>query len=560
MKKRRNAEMRNSMGVVQRFKNTLLPKKITEAALFSFIKKSLTTSGQECFIGELLQATARKCPHNIALISGSRSMSYKELYFRTILLSKKLKKRGIHPRDKVLMLFENSIEFFIVYFAILQLGAVCVPLNVFLHEKELAYIIKDSLPVAIVASRLFKQKIEIVRSLCNRDEFPSVFCDESIDMKESVPKTFKEVDALFSPKILDRDELCLLLYTSGTTGVPKGVMLSSHNIMTNTIQCTARLEGHNKIGLSKGKKIIFKERFFAALPLFHVFAQNTCIWFPIMVGGTVIVVPRIDRKELLEGLKHKPTLFFGVPALFGLLCLMKTAPLDSIRFFVSGGDVTPDKIRSAFSMIYGRKICSGYGLTEASPVVAVNIDNDECEVHNVGPPLHGIDIDIRDDQGESLPSGSIGTLWIRGGNVMLGYYKAQEETDLILRDGWLNTGDLASFDTAIGRLSIRGRIKDLIINKGLNIYPQEIENVLLSHPVIFQAAVIGRDDTTAGQVPIAFISLKDEKTKTDDIDRMLRDFCSNHLAGYKIPRKFVYLDSLPMNQTGKVDKKRLQAD
>jgi len=549
------------MGVVQRLKNTLLSRKVTEQELFSFIQKSLTFKGQMSFIGDLLSITAHKCPQNNALISGDRFVSYKELYFRAMLLSKKLSAHGVRPHDKVLMLFENSIEFYIVYFAILQLGAVCVPLNVFLHEKELAYIIEDSSPVAIVASRSFKHKIEVVKALCTSDVFPAVLGDELIDFETAVPKKIGDIDAIATRNQLDQDELCLLLYTSGTTGVPKGVMLSSRNIMTNSIQCTARLEGYNKIrGLSKGKKLIFKERFFAALPLFHVFAQNSCIWFPIMVGGTVIIVPRIDRRELLEGLKHKPTLFFGVPALFGLLCLMKTAPLDSVRFFVSGGDAMSDKIRSAFSMIYGRKICSGYGLTEASPVVAVNIDNDECESHVVGLPLHGIDIDVRDDEGQSLPSGSIGTLWIRGDNVMLGYYKAPGETDMVIRDGWLNTGDLASFDTHTGRLAIRGRIKDLIINKGLNIYPQEVENVLLSHPVIFQAAVVGRDDATTGQVPIAFIALKGETTKADNIDRVLRDFCSNHLAGYKIPRKFVYLDSLPMNQTGKVDKKRLLAD
>jgi long-chain acyl-CoA synthetase len=549
------------MGVVQRLKNTLLSKKVTEQELFLFIKKSLTIDDKMSFIGEFLKLTAHKCPKNIALISGLRSIDYQELYFRASLLSKKLKSNGVRPHDKVLMLFENSIEFYIVYFAILQLGAVCVPLNVFLHEKELAYIIKDSSPVAIVSSRSFKHKIEVVKALSEGDEFPSIFGDENIDFKKDVPKTLEEIDALFTMPRPNLDTLCLLLYTSGTTGVPKGVMLSSNNIVTNAIQCAARLEGYNKIrGLLAGEKLIFKERFFAALPLFHVFAQNTCIWFPMMVGGTVIIVPRIDRKELLLGLEHKPTLFFGVPALFGLLCLMKTAPLDSVRFFVSGGDATPDKIRSAFSMIYGRKICSGYGLTEASPVISVNIDNDECEAHVVGVPLHGIDVDIRNDQGESLPHGGIGTLWVRGDNIMLGYYKSKQETDSVLQSGWLNTGDIASFDAKTGRISIRGRIKDLIINKGLNIYPQEVENVLLSHPVIFQAAVIGREDTTAGQVPIAFVSLKDDKVKADDVDRILRDFCSNHLAGYKIPRKFVYLDSLPMNQTGKVDKKQLLAD
>jgi long-chain acyl-CoA synthetase len=322
-------------------------------------------------------------------------------------------------------------------------------------------------------------------------------------------------------------------------------MLSSKNIIVNALQDYVRLLGTNKSE---------NERFFSVLPLFHVFAQNTCMWLPVMTGSAAIIVKKIDRKLILQGLQKKPTVFFGFPALFGLLCLLKTAPLDSIRLFISGADAMTDKIRMGFALIYGRKICAGYGLTEAAPVIAVNHENEVLATHYVGYPLFGIKCDIRDDNGNSLPANSIGTLWVKGDNVMMGYYKSPEETSKILIDGWLNTGDLGSINNA-GYLSISGRNKDLIIHKGFNIYPQEIENVLLSHPKVMQAAVIGLNDDVAGQIPVAFIASKE---KDENLESMLRELCAANLASYKIPKKFIYLENLPMNATGKIDKKSLQ--
>jgi long-chain acyl-CoA synthetase len=233
---------------------------------------------------------------------------------------------------------------------------------------------------------------------------------------------------------------------------------------------------------------------------------------------------------------------------------MKTAPLHTIKRFVSGADAMPDKIRAAFAMIYGRKICSGYGLTEASPVIAINHDDENAPTDVVGRPIVGIECDIRDDNGKSIKNGNVGTLWIRGDNVMLGYYKSPEETKKVLKDGWLNTGDLATLDEH-GCLAIRGRSKDLIIHKGFNIYPQEVENVLMSHPAVFRAAVIGRSEAVVGQVPVAFVATRENK---EGVGKALRRLCANNLASYKIPRKIVCVDDLPISPSGKVDKKQLQ--
>ena len=209
--------------------------------------------------------------------------------------------------------------------------------------------------------------------------------------------------------------------------------------MTNAIQAYARF---HMMGLSD------KERFFCVLPLFHVFAQNACLWLPLITGSSIIIVQKIDRKLILEGLRHKPTLFLGFPALYGLLCMMKTAPLDSVKIFVSGADMLPDKIRQGFGMVYGRKICAGYGLSEASPIVAVNYYNHSMPTHVVGRPMVGIECDVRDENGKSLPIGAIGHLWIRGGNIMMGYYKSPTSTAKVMIDNWLNTGDLGQLDSA----------------------------------------------------------------------------------------------------------------
>lgn len=528
-----------------------------ENAIFNKIKNDFIKNGDLTYAGELLKIAYEKYPNNIALIQQDQSLTYKEFYFRSILFSQKLKASGIKPRDKILIYSENSIAFYIAYFAIWQIGAIAVPVNIFLHTKELSYIIKDSEPVTIICSNLLRSNIEDLVTQNYLDKIPTIFTNQDIDFTSPFPETATDGSeteeiasnakllANFEVERLATDELCLLLYTSGTTGTPKGIMLSSRNIMTNTIQAYARF---NLMGLSD------KERFFCVLPLFHVFAQNACLWLPLITGSTIIIVQKIDRKLILDGLKHQPTLFLGFPALYGLLCMMKTAPLDSVKVFVSGADMLPDKIRQAFGMVYGRKICAGYGLSEASPIVAVNYCNNAIPTHFVGRPLAGLECDIRDEYGNSLPRGTVGHLWIRGENIMLGYYKSPATTEKVLVNKWLNTGDLGLVDNR-GYLAISGRVKDIIIHKGFNIYPAEIENVLLRHPDVFKAAVVGKEDSDSGQIPVAFVAVK---TKNTGIETALRSLCSSNLAAYKVPRKFVCVEDLPMNSTGKVDKKQLR--
>lgn len=500
---------------------------------FEVLYETLLRNGKLMFAGRLLQRAMQQHGTTTAIIYEDKKFTYKKLYALACALGKKMIERyGLKPRDKAIICFENSPEFYIAYFALWQIGVIVAPVNTFLKEKELAHIIADAQPAIILTSA---DRIELFEK--TGVQLPPIVTERDID---DVDENTAIQDTIVD---LEPEELAALLYTSGTTGLPKGVMLSSKNIMTNVLQVASLL----------GKPA--EERIFGVLPLFHSFAQNTCVWSAIFYGITIILVPKIERRYILEGLAHKPTIFLGVPALYGLLCLMKTAPLDSVRLFVSGGDALPDKIRSAFGLIYRRKIANGYGLTETTPVISANLDEETVPASNVGASLYGIKSVIRDDQGADLPQGKIGVLWVKGDNIMLGYYNAKEATDKVLKDGWFNTGDLAYLD-AKGRIVITGREKDLIIHKGFNIYPQEIENVILLHPNVIRAGVVGVHDGD-GEVPVAFVQLR---TAEGSIEKDLKKLCMQHLAAYKIPRQF-YCDTkeLPATATGKIDKKVLRA-
>lgn len=504
-----------------------------EELSFKQLYQECLRDGKLMFVGRLLWRAAQFNGDGVALIYQERKITYKQLYVQACALSKKIIERhALRPRDRALICFDNSPEFYIAYFALWQAGVVVAPVNTFLKEKELAHIITDAQPSLILTSSdrvaLFEKTGVTLPPLMTEQDI------ESVDAMSSLSR-----DSIVD---LEPEELAALLYTSGTTGLPKGVMLSSKNIMSNVLQIASLL------GISH------HERLLGILPLFHSFAQNTCVWASIFYGVTIILVPKIERSYIMDALRHKPTVFLGVPALYGLMCLMKNAPLDSVRLFISGGDALPDKIRAGFSLLYRRKICNGYGLTETSPVISVYLDNATAPTSNAGKPLYGIQCAIRDENGNVLPKNTIGVIWIKGDNVMMGYYHEQEMTEKVLTNGWFDTGDLGYLDDN-GAIVITGRQKDLIINKGFNIYPQEIENVILSHPNVLRAGVIGKHDGD-GEIPVAFVQIR---AAQPNIEKELRALCMSHLAAYKVPRKFICdTKDLPATATGKVDKKVLR--
>lgn len=506
----------------------------TEQSYFDALYASIHIQGSILCLGQLLQRAFHLFPDNNALISPTGTVTYRELYYRACLLAQVLLGKGLKPRDRVLLFFENSIEFYVGYFAIVQAGGVVAPLNTFLHETELKHIVEDAKPLLVVTHSTHSQLFQTVGVTIEQ-----LVTEYDMDLKSQLPEYVVDQAVV----LLDPQEMAALLYTSGTTGLPKGVMLSSRNILINAIQGLAR------------SRLTESERVFGVLPLFHSFSQNVCVWAGMISGCAIILVPKIDRRYIMAALKYEPTVFVGVPALYGLLCLIKTAHFPKVKYFVSGGDTLPDKIRMFFELLYRRKICNGYGLTEASPFVSADLDDITEPTSCVGRPLIGIEAAIFDEHNNSMPQGAIGHLVLKGDNIMMGYYNCPEMTHATIKDGWLYTGDLAYLDRN-GKIVITGRIKDLIIHKGFNIYPPEIENIILSHQNVIRAAVVGRADEETGEVPIAFVQIR---VPQENIEKELKILCMKHLASYKVPREFIVaIEELPTTATGKVDKKILR--
>lgn len=518
------------------FKRRVIMQKSSPSEMMRYaqIQNAMSTQGKQLYAGALLHRAAQLYSIRTALIFKNERYTYATLAVWANRCAYQLRKQGITLKSRVIICLQNCPAYYAAYFGAWQSGAVVAPLNTFLGPLELQHIVDDAKPTVIITENNRVQQFK------DAGYAGIIITQEEI---EQYQHTNEHSDDLIT---LDQQDLCALLYTSGTTGSPKGVMLSSQAIMTNIAQIIARL----------GMETSQEEAIAGILPLFHVFAQNTCMWTPLFLGVTIILAPRIDRQAILEVLAHKPTLFVGVPALFGLLCLMKNAPLDSIKICASGGDALPDKIRAGFELIYRRKIVNGYGLTETSPVIAIMLDDALTPTNTIGTPVCGITAHIRADDGVTeLPTGQPGTLWVSGNNVMLGYYNAPEATAIVLKNGFFNTGDCAYIDP-LGRLVITGREKDLIINKGINIYPQEIENVLMNHPLVLSAAVVGVPDADVGEQVIAFVQVR---TLQQGIDLELKKLCQHTIAAYKVPRSIVYqTEELPMTATRKIDKKQLR--
>lgn len=507
---------------------------MTELQRYASYNQTLTVDNHLLYAGKLLQRAAQNWPDHIALICEDESITYQRLFERSLSITALLKKRGIKPRDRIVILYENSIEFCVAYHGIWQGGAVVTPVNNMLHAQEIEHIINNAQPKGIIISDTQYEKCKDILGTV-----PVVIRTADIEATKNDTRPH-DANSLIVP--LGEHELSALLYTSGTTGNPKGVMLSSHAIIVNTMQ------GCSCLTLSHHEKIL------AALPFFHSYTQNVCIWSSVMVGATVIIVPRIERKALLKALADKPSFIIGIPQLYGLFCLMRTAPLSTVRYFITGGDALPDRIRMAFELIYRRKLTPGYGLTETAPYVAVDLDDTLKPTDMVGKPMVNISTEIRNEQGEVLPVNTIGILWLKGENLMLGYYEAPEATAEAIVDGWFNTGDLAIIRPD-KKIVLCGREKDLIKSKGIKVYPQEIENVLMKHPHVNAAAVVGqiRDDE---EVPVAFVA----STQPDNLEGELKALCEEHLATYEIPKNFIIRPALPMTATGKVDKKVLKKE
>ena len=484
-----------------------------------------------------------------ALFAKGGRVAYGELLARVDQLAAFFVKRGIVKGDRVALFLRNSPEFVYSIFAASKIGAIVVPVNTFLKEEELSYILKDSGSLALIASSIYKEVV-------NRSNAP-VQCrlllwEGEIAEKDERNSTFSDVLAVSAEAVTVAGELedtAVLIYTSGTTGKPKGAMLSNKNLFSNCIFA------------EKVMAVTEKDRIVVFLPMFHSFTFTVGVVMPLYVGGSMVVIHSIQPFSNIfkQVLSKRVTLFFGVPSVYNALAKVKLPWyfmwFNRIRVFISGAAALQPKTLDSMAKKFKRaKLLEGYGLSEASPVVCVNTLKKQ-KAGSVGMAQYGYQIKIVDDEMNELPFGQIGDIIVKGDHVMQGYFNRPEATRETIVNGWLLTGDMGYLDEE-GFLFIVDRKKDLIISKGINIYPREIEEVIDRFEGIAASAVIGAKDEKSGEIPVAYIELEGEREVYDEAG--LRVHMKKHLANYKIPHQVHIIGELPKNATGKILKRILK--
>ncbi|UFT99259.1 AMP-binding protein [Radiobacillus kanasensis] len=518
-------------------------------------------------LAQFLLDAAANYPEHTALYFLGRKMKYKELLSETYRFANALQKLGIQKGDRVAIMLPNCPQAVIAYYGSLLVGAIVVQTNPTYMERELDHQLNDSgAKLLIGLDILFKRiskvvpqtKVENVIYTSIKDYLPfpkNVLYpikakkegqSLDVDYSENV-LSFKRVldDASDSPVQVNIDsehDLALLQYTGGTTGLSKGVMLTHHNLVANTIQSRAWSYRSEEA----------KESYLAVLPFFHVFGMTVLMNQSVRLAGTLLLLPKFDADESLKLInKMKPSIFPGAPTMYiALINHPKIGDFDlsSIEVCISGAAPLPGEVQEVFEQVTGGKLLEGYGLTEASPVTHANNIWGKRKLGSIGIPFPDTDARVVDPEtGEELELGEVGELIVKGPQVMRGYWNQPVETSKTLREGWLYTGDMAVMDDE-GFFYIMDRKKDLIIAGGFNIYPREVEEVLFDHPAVMDVVVAGIPDPYRGETVKAYVVLKNG-TQTDEQE--LEAFCRERLASYKVPRSYEFRDSLPKTLVGK---------
>jgi long-chain acyl-CoA synthetase len=454
-----------------------------------------------------------------------------------------LRRLGIQKGDRVMVCLPNCPEVLIAYQAITRAGAIIVPVMFMLHPKELHYIALNSGAKAVITSSYVLQNVE--KSLEGLPSRPEVIvADRPTD---DLTKNFYDVMVQEDDAVLDDvtpEDTAVILYTSGTTGNPKGVILTHKNLYSNADNAAK----HNET--ERGTTL-------GVLPLAHVYGL-TVSNVSYLTGGSIVVFSSFDVKEVLTAIeKYKVKSFSAVPAMIYALVSYPqgdqydTSSLESVG---SGSAPLPVALLHAFENKFGAKVLEGYGLSEAAPVVTAHNKNIEIKPGSVGIPIPGVQVKIIDDNGTEVPRGEVGELIVRGDNITPGYFQNSEESQRVLRDGWLYTGDMARQDDE-DYVYIVDRKKDLIIRGGFNLYPRDVEEILNAHAEVAEAAVIGIPDERMGEEMVACVVKKQDAQVTEE---ELINYCQEHLSKRKTPRHIVFMEALPRNGVGKILKTHLR--
>jgi len=500
-------------------------------------------------VGDLVRDTARRIPDKTALIFHDQSIKYAEVDREIERAAAGFASLGIKRGDRVAVLVHNVPHFVYAYHGLLRAGAVMIPLNTMYTAEEVSYILADADARAVVVAEPFVGTVEGLRDTLpmlehvivagSRAPIGAITWEQMLGRGGEVP--------MVAP---GADDLAVIAYTSGTTGKPKGAMLTHGNLLANLDQMTQvalLAEGEDDVVL-------------LALPMFHIYALNVILGLTLRVGASAVLMERFDAVQSLDAIaRHKVTVLFGAPPMFIAWLNMpgvERYDLSSVRVAVSGAAPLPGMVLEDFRRRLGVTIWEGYGLTETAPGVTSNAMGDQPKPSSIGKPLPGVEVRIVDAHGEDVEEGDPGEIIVRGPNVFQGYWRQDEASKEALADGWFHTGDVGYAD-ADGFIFLVDRKKDLILVSGFNVYPREVEDALYRHPKVADVAVIGVPHPYTGEAVKAFVVLKPGESATEED---ILDFSRTYLARFKLPGSVEFVSELPHLPTGKVLKRALRDD
>jgi len=511
-------------------------------------------------LASVLEHPARLTPDRVAVSCAAQPLTYAELNATADKVAAGLHALGIRAGDHVALSCPNVPWFPIAYFGILKAGAVVVPLNVLLKPREIAYHLQDSHAKACIAFEGTPELPmgEMAKAACAQAGCPHFILlpfDPAAPAAEQTIGAIMRDASAFVPPRREPHHTAVILYTSGTTGHPKGAELTHGNMVTNAVTSHDMFTPAFPSGTDQNVTLV-------TLPLFHSTAQTAQMNAGFYGGFRLVLMPRFDPAAVLDAFTREHVgLWVGVPTMYwALLQYARTSQADvrgaaaSLRVCASGGAPMPVEVLREFERTFGARVLEGYGLSETAPVAAFNQLQRPSRPGTVGLPVFGVEIHCVDDHDRPLPAGERGEIVIRGPNVMKGYYERPEATAEAMRGGWFRTGDIGQFD-ADGYLAIVDRKKDMILRGGFNVYPREIEEVLMTHPAVASSAVVGVPDERLGEEVKAFVVLRSGAAVTAG---ELIAWSREQMAAFKYPRYVEFRDTLPTGATGKVLKRELR--
>jgi long-chain acyl-CoA synthetase len=501
-------------------------------------------------IASILAESAVRHADRPAVVLGDLRLTYAQLWGHSLQYAAVLREKGIGPGDRVALLLPNTPHFPLAYYGTLALGAVAVPVHALLKAEEIQYVLEDSGAKALIcAAPLLGEgakgaELAGVPVLAVMDGG-----DATLERIDTLALSATPIEAMVPAEAGDT---AVILYTSGTTGTPKGAEITHLNVVMNVVASAM-----HSFDIDESDVVL------GCLPLFHTFGQTCCMNTAFYVGASIVLLPRFDGAQALELLvEEKCTIFMGVPTMYvGLLEAAKTSDLrPTLKSALSGGAALPLPVLERFAEVFGTEVLEGYGLTETAPVATFNQVGFPPRPGTVGKAIWGVEVEIAkaelDDRIEFLPTGELGEIVVRGHNVFKGYLNKPEATAAAVVDGWFRTGDLGTKD-ADGYVSIVDRKKDMVIRGGYNVYPREVEETLLRHPAVAQVAVVGLPDPQYGEEVCAVV-IKDPDGG-DVTEQELSAWAKERLAAYKYPRRVIFTDAFPLGPSGKVLKRELVA-